>query len=559
MCSGARAAEVEVSNPLAVAADRRASRLALRASGSTYGGGSSGFAGAMNNRLLSDWILAGTQSADQEVRGSLVTLKQRSRELGRNNPHASRYLQLKADNVIGDEGITLQARVRDAGGRLLDEVNRRIEEAWLEWCEVGNCTVDGRWSWHDVERMSVVEEARDGDLFVRLVPAWRANRFAFALQLIDSDQVDVEYSVPGGADPRGNPSNEIRMSVEIDAWGREVAFHVWASHPNEPEGRLREDRQRIPAEQMVHWYRPYRAGQTRGIPDFAPVLVAQKMLAGYEEAELVASRIAAAKGGFFERASDEIDVNQMMGGGGSDTKRFSMEVEPGLFESLPPGWKFNAWDPVHPTNAFPAFHKAILRTISTGLGVSYNQLSQDWESTSFSSSRMDERTSRPAYQSVQKALYRHLHQRVYREWLLWSLTTGALDLDVSGNPFPTRAPEFYHRVSWQPRGWEGVDRVKDADADEMEVHLGLNSRTRICAAHGRNYEDVLDELAREQALAEQRGVWVGGAGGTERIAGEAPEEEEGEAPEEQDEAQGRLAARVNRVAPHLNGASHHGR
>src|SRR5690606_38879375 len=104
--------------------------------------GAVGFAGATSNRLLADWIFASTQSADQEIRGSLTTLKQRSREMARNNPHAARYLQLKADNVIGDEGILLQARILDpTNDRLLDKVNRRIEKAWLRWGEVGVCTV----------------------------------------------------------------------------------------------------------------------------------------------------------------------------------------------------------------------------------------------------------------------------------------------------------------------------------------------------------------------------------------------------------------------------------
>ena len=96
---------------------------------------------------------------------------------------------------------------------------------------------------------------------------------------------------PGGFDSRGNWRNEIRMGVEIDRWGRAVAFHVWSAHPSEPNGRDT-DRIRVPADQMIHWFRPYRVGQTRGVPDFAPILLTIKMLSGYEEAELVASRIA---------------------------------------------------------------------------------------------------------------------------------------------------------------------------------------------------------------------------------------------------------------------------
>lgn len=454
--------------------------------------------GAIGNRLTTDWILAGIQSADQEVRSSLKVLKARSRELGRNNPHAIRYLQLKGDNVIGEDGILLQADVRDLDGEPAQKVNQAIEDAWNEWCEVGICTADGRSCFQDVERTSVIEEARDGDCFIRLLPAWRNNRFGFALQLIDPDQIDVDFMEPGGFDSKGAWRNEIRMGIEIDRWGRAVAFHIWTGHPSEPSGRD-QDRTRVPADQMIHWFRPYRVGQTRGVPDFAPVLLTIKMLAGYEESELVASRIAAAKGGFFEKGIDAVNATPLPGEDGKKT--FTMEVEPGLFESLPVGWKFAPWDPKHPTDAFPAFHKAMLRTIATGLGVSYNVLSQDWESTSFSSSRMDERASRPTYAVVQQSLLRHVHNQVYREWLKWAVTTGALEL-------PTRNPRDYYRCVWRPRGWEGVDRVKDAAADAAEVELGINSRTRIAAARGRNLEDVFQELAKEQQLAAELGISI---------------------------------------------------
>lgn len=503
-------------NPLRAAALRRAMSL----TGSS-GGYQAAFSGALQNRLTADWVLAGIQSADQEVRQSLRTLKARSRELSRNNPHASSYLTLKGDNVLGDEGIQLQAEVKGPDGEFVQSVNRAIEDGWKEWGEVGVCTVDGRHAWQDVERMLVTEEARDGDGFIRIVPAWRGNRFGIALQLIDADQVDVDLNEPAGSSRSGEPKNEIRMGVEIDAWGRPVAYHVWKNHPSEPTGRAETGRERIPAEQMIHWCRPYRVGQTRGIPDFAPVLLTQKMLQGYEEAELVAARIASAKGGFFERTADAV---QMLESVGDAKDRFSLEVEPGLFDSLPPGWKFSQWDPTHPTSAFPDFHKAMLRTIATGLGVSYNKLAQDLEGVSFSSIRQGELSERDSWKVVQSNLWRHVHNQVYRQWLLWSLTMGAIDL-------PSRDPRRFHRVRWQARGWDWVDPAKDSQSSAFEVRLGVNSRSRIAAAKGRNFEDIVEELAREQELMIAAGLDpttdMSRGGGAQQPDSDEEEEQEG--------------------------------
>ncbi|MFW6030991.1 MAG: phage portal protein [Myxococcota bacterium] len=491
-------------NPLEAAALRRARR-----SSTTGGGYQAAFSGAIHNRLTADWILAGIQSADQEVRQNLKTLKARSRELARNNPHAGRFLDLKADNILGDEGIQLQAQVLGPDGEFQQAVNQEIEDGWKRWCEVGICTADGREAWQDVERMGVIEEARDGDTFIRLLPSWRENEFGFALQPIDPDQIDVDLNETSGTDARGNRRREIRMGVEINEWGRPVAYHIHSNHPSEP-GARDTGRVRVPAEQMIHWYRPYRVGQTRGVPDFAPVLLTQKMLQGYEEAELVASRIAAAKGGFFERSPEAI---QLLNLGGEDSDPFTMEVEPGLFESLPAGWKFSQWDPTHPTTAFPDFHKAMLRTIATGLGISYNVLAQDLEGVSFSSIRTQMLSERETWRSIQANLWRHVHTRVYRAWLLWAITTGALEL-------PARDPSLFQRVRWQPRGWDWVDPMKDSQASMLELRMGVNSRTRIAAAKGRNFEDLVEEQRRERELMEAAGLEIstdaGMSGGSSR-------------------------------------------
>jgi lambda family phage portal protein len=293
---------------------------------------------------------------------------------------------------------------------------------------------------------------------------------------------------------------------------------------------------------MVHWCRPYRVGQTRGVPDFAPVLFVQKMLQGYEEAEVTAARTASAKGGFFERTNEAV---QLLGEVGDQKDRVALEVEPGLFESLPPGWKFSQWDPVHPTTAFPDFHKAMLRTIATGLGVSYNLLAQDLEGVSFSSIRTGSLAERDTWKVIQGNLWRHVHNRVYRQWLLWSLTTGALEL-------PSRDPRQFYRVRWQPRGWDWVDPAKDSQSSAMEVRMGVNSRTRIAAAKGRNFEDIVEELARENEMMRAAGLDpttdVSRSGGGDGEDGEEEgSDEEEERERREDEARARLPNRLERL------------
>jgi len=59
------------------------------------------FAAAQTDRLLAGWRLDGGFSA-QEIRGQLATIRGRSREMAKNNPHFKRWLQLISINVVGD-------------------------------------------------------------------------------------------------------------------------------------------------------------------------------------------------------------------------------------------------------------------------------------------------------------------------------------------------------------------------------------------------------------------------------------------------------------------------
>ncbi len=97
------------------------------------------FAGASGSRLTLDWI-APILSPDQECRGNLRLLRARGRELARNNPIGRHFLNMLGANVVGPAGIRYQALVRKTDGTIDRDTNKKIEEAWAEWGEKGNCT-----------------------------------------------------------------------------------------------------------------------------------------------------------------------------------------------------------------------------------------------------------------------------------------------------------------------------------------------------------------------------------------------------------------------------------
>src|SRR6266446_10433608 len=447
---------------------------------------SSVFAGAQGSRLTLDWT-APILSPDQEARGNLRLLRARGRELARNNPIAKHFLNMLAANVVGPKGIRYQSLVRDKKGDIDRATNKKIEAAWSEWCEKGNCTVDGKLSFRALQDLALRTEAMDGESFVRKVRGY-PNKWGFALQTIDADQVDHLFTRPGGN--RAGES-EVRLGVEVDKWGRPLAFWVNPGHPSDFGGSLL--RERIAADQIVHLMDPYRPNQTRGLTWFHAVMMSLKMLNGYMEAEMVAARTGAAKMGVLE-CTDPENYEQP-----DPDKPLRMEANPGMLEALPPGYKLVPFTPDHPGNAFENFVKTNLRWVASGLGASYNALANDLVGVNYSSLRSGLLIERDHWKVIQQHVAEDFMGPIFRDWLKMSLLSGALVLD-------SRDPERYHEGKWIARGWQWVDPYKETQAAILGIAAALQTRDQTIADRGGDFEEVFEQLAAEKKIAEQFGI-----------------------------------------------------
>lgn len=502
------------------------------------------FDGARLSRLYDDWTTT-LLSPDAEIQYSLRLLRARSRSLARNSSFITGFLLELENNVIGEEGIQLQARIKDAAGRERQEINQPIERAWKEWSHPEHASVDTIDSWIDLQRLIIRTMATDGEVFVRPWKGWD-NRFAFAVQLIDADLLDETYDVP--PDENGV---EVRMGVEKDRFGKPLAYWFWDRHPASRWGRG--ERVRVPADEIIHLFIRYRANQSRGYPWFAPVLTDTKMLSGLLEAELVASRASSAQMGFIvNKASEAIEAyaaKLARAKKQGELKPRKYEAAPGVIAELLPGQEFQEFSPNHPPSAFESFTKVVLRSVARGVGSSYATLTGDLSDANYGSLRAGLLPERDHYRALQGFLARRCHRPVYRPWVGMALLSGAIDLP----PGETRVPSAYYRVAWQGRGWQWIDPIKDLQAAEREIKLGLNSRRRLAGERGRDYHDLVLELAEEERLAREHGVHIGG------VEKDARDRRRDEAAAEDDDrdargtAPQRLAAARSSFDPRRNG------
>lgn len=444
------------------------------------------FSGAGTNRLLLDWIAA-AKSADDEIRGDLRKLRARARELARNNSYVKRYLRLLVANVIGPAGIKLQALIRGKDGKLDTETNAKIEAAWLEWSR-GLVTLDGKLSLRPFEGLLLRTLATDGEICVRFWRGVTTNRSGLALQPIDVDLLDERFN----REARSG-SNEIRLGVEVDSVGAPVAYHFW-DKPSTAMATIARKRYRVPADEIVHIYLPDRVNQTRGVTWLHSVMVAAHMLDAYEETEAIASRVASAKMGFFEKVDPSIGAS--LAAEGSTAK---MQAAPGSFEILEDGYAFKEFAPTHPTSQFGAFIKQMGRKIASGVSIFSNVLLNDASDVNYSSFRAFALIMRDDWRQVQEDVIDWWRRPLYAEWIKLALLTGALKL-------ASRNPAGYMAVRHRPRGWSAIDPEKEAKGAALALANQLTSRTSILAEQGIDFEDILAEIKGETELAATYGV-----------------------------------------------------
>jgi len=442
------------------------------------------FNAAKTGNLYATW-LPSNNTADIDIQTDLKTIRARSRELMRDDDYAKRFKRMIQSNVVGNQGIRLQNRAKDANGNLDKQANDIIESAFKRWGKKGVCDVTGKYSFKDIQKMAISTMAEDGEVLIRKVKNYD-NEFGFALQLLEADHLDEKFNIP---------ERNIYMGIEYDSWNKPVAYHLYKTHP----GKVYDvdlARVRVPADEIIHLFLPIRISATRGVPWMHTAMTRMKMVNGYEEAELTASRIAAAKGGFYVLKEG---AEQFEGDYTDTSGNLVEELEPGQINILPENIDFKSYDPQHPTTAFKDFMKVILRGVASGLDVSYNTLANDLEGVTYSSLRSGVLEEREAWKELQTWLGENFLDNVFEEWLDMALLKQVV-------PLPYFKYDKFNTPSWLYRGFSWVDPLKDMQANILAVKEGLKTHTQIASEMGLDLEELYQQIAKEKDLRAKYGI-----------------------------------------------------
>lgn len=441
---------------------------------------------AASGRRTSGWRTSRT-SSDAEIARGLPVVRNRSRDLSRNNPHARKAKSVWVGNIVGTGIVPRSA----TGNPRLDE---QLNSLWAEWAAVADA--DGQLDMGGLQELMVGEMIEGGEALVR-------RRFRrpedglpvpLQLQVLEGDLLDESRTRDlGGA-------GRIVNGVEFDPIGRRRAYWMYSGHPGDVSFLASPNviSAPVPATEILHLYHKERT-QTRGMPWCAAVVMALRDRADYADAERVRKKTEACLTGIVQGGEADLGMapaavdaagTTMTDANGNRIEQF----EPGMIAYLPMGREIEFNNPTQ-TGGFPDVMRLSDHEIAAGYLIPYELLTSDFSDVNFSSSRAGLIDFRARVEA--------------RQWLcvipmalqpIWNWFVDAAYL-------AGRSPVRVARCEWDTPAFTSVQPLDDVNADLAEVRAGFNSLFAVIAKRtGRNARRVLAEIADGNVVVDENGL-----------------------------------------------------
>jgi capsid protein len=191
--------------------------------------------------------------------------------------------------------------------------------------------------------------------------------------------------------------------------------------------------------------------------------------------------------------------------GVSDLTDRQQYVEGGQILYLQPGETATSFRNDRPNQNLIPFIDKILYGSSSSIGISNEELTNDYSRVNYSSARQSALVARAIYKTRRARFQRQYLDKIVNEWLRLEILTGNIEgvslADYMQNPAKYEAKRFTFP------GFDWIDPLKEIKATELEIQLGLNSRENICIEKNRDFFEVAANLAEEKAIMQALGIW----------------------------------------------------
>jgi lambda family phage portal protein len=472
-------------------------RLAARTAMALAGG----YAGGQYRDSTVYWQPGGGD-ADSDSITDLPELRNRSRDLVRNSPVAAGAIEADVSHVVGT-GLTLQSRI-DANRLGMDddaaaEWQAETERQFAMWAESLFADAFGDQNFYELQDLAYRSAGESGDSFAVLAGKERAGwPHRLALQIIEADRVCNPSN--------GSDTETLVQGKERDQVGEAVAVHICSKHPGSRFGLQGAKWTRVTIygtsgrRNVLHLYRKRRPGQTRGVPQLAPIIELVKQMTRYAEAEVDAAVNSAAMAVFTKmdpEAFQDLFDDEAQGKIISQAQKWDGTLGKGAAINLLPGEDVSVPTPGRPNPNFEPFFNGVLQQVGMALDIPHEVLTKRFQS-SYSAARAALLAFWRTVRIRRAWLAARFCQPVYEEWLADAVALGIV-----------KAPGFFAdpmvRAAWSRAQWAGdgpgaLDPLKEAQAAEKRMQIGVTTLPEeIVAYDGGDWEQKHAVSARVKA------------------------------------------------------------
>lgn len=466
------------------------------------------YAGARVTRLLPG--IAPGSDANREIMSSLPMLRNRSRELIRDDALASGLIETTVRNLVGT-GVHPKPQVRIAPANNSEGAKKRaaaqereyesiLETVWRDWAS-GDCDASGLGR-PLATLLTIATNAwkESGGCLIRL--RWRRTSdklvVPFQLQLMEPDFIDMTADYP----PDQNGEYWIQ-GVKFNALDRVVAYRLYQQHPGSgwawaPGSVLTVD---VPAKDIVYLTKTTRPGQVHGVPLLTPVIASLIQRNRFIRSEMTRQETLSRMAVVVTPGNDAVDLNDetiglQVGSSESPAEAAASGRDPVYESEIPEGGILVARNgktvtPITPAgnSQYDVFCRRTDRDICAGAGVPYELGTSDFSQITYSSYKAGEIQFREAIRVDQRIwLTPTCLQPIWRRFLLAAELAGKIPsgLDI--------------RVSWNFPAVADTSRKDAIDASVAAIAGGLSSWSIELAQAGIDFEDVCRQRCRDDAM-----------------------------------------------------------
>lgn len=499
--------------------------------GEGVGGGVGGerrWDGGKTDRLNSGkWTGANGLAINVDLASYLTVLRNRCHLEIAKNPYVEGVIQTHIIDICGENGPTLQVQSDD------DDYNAALEALWREWFAMPD--INGQLTGVDFLRLNIRSCWPNGE-FVnqKVTDPGAVGGVKLRLMAIDPRRLDSPWSTLA---PKSDDGSEITLGVKRSKTGKPLSYFIGPAIDSAWGGLgMMQKPAEIPARDIIHGFEMSEPGQARGLPWLAVSLEGQSDLREYDNQTLDSARLA---NDFSATLTNEnadataLDVNS------------SVEIERRRITAMPPGWKVSQLAPNQPSSQYVEYRAARLAELGRAVNMPLMMVTLNSAEHNYSSARFDGQIYQRGNVVKQSWLTRVMLEPCLNEIIVEAELAGLLDPRPAKLKFVWTWPKAPH-----------VDPAKEATAETVRMANGTLTLASACAAHGLDWEQVIEQRKREKAALEAAGLPLGpadvvaAAAITANAAADADEEKETAA----DKAKGTSAAPApNRIAPFLNG------